>query len=198
MPYSVTVHPFPSATRYSCAYERGSPSSCNALVYIGGLTGGPHAIDLSQIDAAFNNSPNLSYSLWEFRMRSSYTGFGFSSLANDADDIASLVKYLRSLGKEKVVLMGHSTGCQDCVEYSNKGKYPDSPAVDGYVLLAPVSDREMGGVFIPQVVMEKSVRVARRLVDKGRGQEVMWRGSIPEIFQSPVTAYRWWSLAAEG
>ncbi|KAK0614498.1 hypothetical protein B0T14DRAFT_528602 [Immersiella caudata] len=198
MPYPVTVHPFPSATRWSCAYERGDPSSRNAFVYIGGLTGGPQSIDLTAIDSAFRTSPKLSYSIWEFRMRSSYTGFGFSSLSNDANDIASFVKYLRSLGKEKIVLMGHSTGCQDCIEYSNTEKYPDAPAVDGNILLAPVSDREMGGMFIPPAAMEESVKKAKELIDKGRAQEVMGRGSIPEIFQSPVTAYRWWSLAAKG
>jgi pimeloyl-ACP methyl ester carboxylesterase len=52
----------------------------------------------------------LDYSIWEFRMRSSYSGFGYSSLANDVEDVAALVQYLRGLGKEKIVLMGSSTG----------------------------------------------------------------------------------------
>lgn len=43
-------------------------------------------------------------------MRSSYTGFGYSSLANDAEDIAALVTYLRALNKTKIVLLGSSTG----------------------------------------------------------------------------------------
>jgi len=43
-------------------------------------------------------------------MRSSYTGFGFSSLANDAEDLAAFVGYLRQIGKKRVVVMGHSTG----------------------------------------------------------------------------------------
>ena len=43
-------------------------------------------------------------------MRSSYTGFGYSSLANDVEDIAALVKYLQAQGKEKIVLLGSSTG----------------------------------------------------------------------------------------
>ena len=94
--------------------------------------------------------------------------------------------------------MGHSTGCQDCMEYSNKDKYPDSPAVDGYILLAPVSDREMAGLFIPPDELERSVMAARALIDQGCEQEVMPKGSIPEIFHSPVTAYRWYSLAAKG
>ena len=130
-------------------------------------------------------------------MRSSYNGFGFSSLANDANDIASFVNYLRGLGKQRIVLMGHSTGCQDCIEYSNKDQYPDSPAADGYMLLAPVSDREMSSLFVPPDMLKESVKAARALIDQGRGQDVMRKGSIPELFQSPVTAYRWYSLAAE-
>jgi hypothetical protein len=43
-------------------------------------------------------------------MRSSYAGFGYSSLANDVEDTAALVRYLRGIGKEKIVLMGSSTG----------------------------------------------------------------------------------------
>lgn len=56
------------------------------------------------------NDANLGYSIWEFRMRSSYTGFGYSSLANDVEDITALLQYLKGLGKETVVLMGSSTG----------------------------------------------------------------------------------------
>ena len=104
MPYPVTVHPFSSAARWSCAYERGDPASRNALVYISGLTGGPHAIDLSTIDAALRKETKLSYGVWEFRMRSSYNGFGYSSLVNDREDTESFVRYLRGLGRERVVL----------------------------------------------------------------------------------------------
>ena len=43
-------------------------------------------------------------------MRSSYSGFGHSSLANDVEDMAALVKYLRGVGKERVVFIGASTG----------------------------------------------------------------------------------------
>jgi hypothetical protein len=60
-------------------------------------------------------APDLGFSLWEFRMRSSYSGFGCSSLANDVEDTAALVRYLRAIGKEKVVLMGSSTGLNPCL-----------------------------------------------------------------------------------
>ena len=70
--------------------------------------------------------------------------------------------------------------------------------MDGYVLLAPVSDREMAGLFVDGPSLEKSTRRAREMIDNGEGQEVMRKTEIPGIFQSPVTAYRWWSLAAKG
>jgi hypothetical protein len=110
-PFAVTVHPFTSPTPSSCAYERGDSSSRNALVYLGGLTSGPHATpQIEPLIEALQAGTDLSYSFWEFRMRSSYTGFGFSSLANDAEDLSALVIYLKGLGKEKIVLLGSSTG----------------------------------------------------------------------------------------
>lgn len=110
-PFTVTVHPFTSPTPFSCAYERGTTSYRNALVFIGGLTSGPHTTpQLNLLIQALEDESELSYSFWEFRMRSSYTGFGYSSLENDSEDIAALVKYLEEIGKEHIVLLGSSTG----------------------------------------------------------------------------------------
>jgi hypothetical protein len=109
-PFTVTVHPYPSQTPGSCAYERSEPNAQNALVFIGGLTSGPHSTNLEAIAQALRASSSLSYSLWEFRMRSSYTGFGYSGLENDVKDMAALVEYLRSLNKQKIVFIGASTG----------------------------------------------------------------------------------------
>jgi hypothetical protein len=110
-PFSVTVHPFTSPTPASCAYERGNTPSRNALVYIDGLTGGPHrAAHLDHLIEVLQAESEMSFSFWEFRMRSSYTGFGSSSLANDVEDLSALVTHLRDLGKEKIVLLGSSTG----------------------------------------------------------------------------------------
>lgn len=109
-PYQVTVHPFTAPTGSLSAYERGPSSSQNALIFIGGLTSGPQTTDLDFLANMLEQNPSLGYSLWEFRMRSSFSGFGFSSLSNDADDASALVTYLRHLGKKKIVLMGASTG----------------------------------------------------------------------------------------
>jgi pimeloyl-ACP methyl ester carboxylesterase len=111
--FSTIVHPFKSPTPHACAYETGSQSAQNALVFIGGLGDGPHTVPYPRAIAnALDKAPALSFSVFEFRMKSSFLGFGFSRLANDVADISALVSYLRSLGKKKIVLMGHSTGCQ--------------------------------------------------------------------------------------
>lgn len=74
--FPVVVHPVVSQTPHSCAYERGNTASHNALVYIGGLTGGPHtAVQLVRTLLTTLNEAALEFSIWEFRMRSSYTGW---------------------------------------------------------------------------------------------------------------------------
>lgn len=109
--FPVIVHRIPSKTHGLVAYEREPWSSENALIFIGGLTEGPH--DRLAVDVIANrlrDSAAHSFSLWELRMRSSCSGFGHSSLSNDVEDISALVAYLRTLGKRKIILCGSSTG----------------------------------------------------------------------------------------
>jgi pimeloyl-ACP methyl ester carboxylesterase len=111
--FTTTVHPFPSPTSHACAYESGRPDAKNALVFIGGLGDGPHTVPYPRaIAKRLDAEPSLSYSVFEFRLKSSFTGFGFARLVDDVADISALVRYLRSIGKERIVLMGHSTGSQ--------------------------------------------------------------------------------------
>ena len=112
-PFPVMAHTFPSKTRKNCAYEMGNSSAKNALVFIGGLKDGPHTTPyIWTVARHLEQTSSLDYSVFEIRMRSSFDGFGFSSLKNDVEDISALVKYLRNRDKDKIVLMGHSTGCQ--------------------------------------------------------------------------------------
>lgn len=62
----------------------------------------------------------------EVLLSSSYRGWGTSSLQKDAHEIARCVAYFSKLRPgRKIVLMGHSTGCQDIMEYVvGKGIYP--------------------------------------------------------------------------
>lgn len=120
-PFPVVVHPYRSPIPRACAYElmcdpsRPSPSPKNAVVFIGGLGDGPHTVPyvrtIAQGLAAAE--PALGYSVFEVRLSSSFSGYGFGSLGKDVEEVSALVKYLKEeLGREKVVLMGHSTGCQ--------------------------------------------------------------------------------------
>ena len=116
-PFPVTVHTFksPSLEADSHAYESGNTTASNALVFIGGLTDGPHTVPCIRTVAdrlAGPEASGLDYSVFEIRMASSFGGFGYSSLARDVADISALVGYLKELGRKKIVLFGHSTGCQ--------------------------------------------------------------------------------------
>ncbi|OLN86907.1 UPF0613 protein PB24D3.06c 1 [Colletotrichum chlorophyti] len=194
-PFPVVVHPIPAETPNLIAYERGTSPSKNALVFIGGLTEGPHTNEVAGvIEEKLQGS---DFGVWELRMRSSYTGFGYSKLSNDVEDISALVKYLRENGKEKVVLVGASTGCQDCLEYTDHDQH-ESVAVDGYILLSPVSDRQAAGLFMSADDFEKSINHAQGMIAQGKQNEAMPTSVIPFIFSSPVTAYRWNSLGAKG
>ncbi|KAK4202984.1 hypothetical protein QBC40DRAFT_275644 [Triangularia verruculosa] len=195
-PFKTIVHPLPSDPSGNAhstdlaAYEYEPFSSPNALVFIHGLTAGPHTTDLTHMQAAIP----FEYSIWELRMRSSYSGWGYSSLHNDVQDLARLVRYLRDdLKKEKVVLMGASTGCQDALEYNNHPEQP--PRVDGYVLTSPVSDREAAIALWSPEALTASLLVAKALIDQGKDYATMPKEHVP-FFATPVTAARWWSFAA--
>lgn len=113
-PFNVVVHPHPSPNRGACAYEMGKTGSRNAVVFIGGLGDGPHTVPFVRTVAECIESvgSELDFSVFEIRLRSSFIGFGIGSLKKDVEDIAALVKYLRALGKQKIILFGHSTGSQ--------------------------------------------------------------------------------------
>jgi hypothetical protein len=46
--------------------------------------------------------------------------------------------------------------------------------------------------------LDESVRVAGEMISKGQENEPMPGIYLPLIFTTPVTAYRWYSLAAKG
>ncbi|KAI1359549.1 hypothetical protein F5Y08DRAFT_319323 [Xylaria arbuscula] len=194
--FTTTVHPFPSpTTEHVCAYEIGPQNAKNALVFIGGLGDGPHTVPYPRaIAKLLEENQSLGYSVFEFRLRSSFSAFGFARLVDDVADIAALVKYVRGLGRERIVLMGHSTGCQDCMEYTAPAH--KAPPVDGYILQAPVCDRDALG----QDGMDKldeTIRVAKQLIDAGRGHERMSLTQLPDFLKdTPISASRWYALVA--
>lgn len=124
----------------------------------------------------------------------SYTGWGASSLSQDAAEMGECVAYFRRLRPgAKIVLMGHSTGCQDVMKYlTGDGS---RPAVDGAILQTPSSDREALVDMLPRRVYDESVEVARRMLRAGDGEEMVPR-RFGDFFGAPCTARRWLSLAS--
>ncbi|KAH8909549.1 DUF1749-domain-containing protein [Coniochaeta sp. PMI_546] len=196
---------------HACIYEltppevfsrpsRQSAKLSNALVFIGGLGDGPHTVPAIRAVAQRLAEELEDWSVFEIRLNSSFGQWGFSSLKEDVREIGEIVSYLKEkLAKVRVVLMGHSTGCQDCMEYVVKSKN-ELPHVDGIILQGPVSDRE--GL---KPLMEKdgrnfqeSLTYATRLVEEGNGGDYMPKSQLPLGYDNPITAYRWHSLISVG
>ncbi|OWY52798.1 DUF1749-like protein [Alternaria alternata] len=203
--FPVYVHPIPPNHPTICAYERrhSNSSDCkHAVVFIGGLGSGPHtthylgALNAMLECASQSSTNNVKYNLWELRMRSSYTAFGYGSLKEDGEDVASLVGHLKGIGVEKIVLVGSSSGCQAIMTYVSTEPAP--PPVDGYIMQAPTSDRETAGLLMPQDLLSANLEYAEDLIAKGKEKTIMPASFIPSIITSPVTAYRWYSLASVG
>ncbi|KAL2271593.1 hypothetical protein VTJ83DRAFT_964 [Remersonia thermophila] len=213
--------PFPSSFSSSSSSSSSPsphprPAPENALVFLCGLGDGPHTIPYARRLAERLAAAAPRWSVFEARLASNFSAFGCASLRRDAEEVRDLVRYLRGpatagAGRSRVVLMGHSTGCQDCLEYARllrRGTDKETETetetepevrVDGYVLQGPVSDREAIAMGEDAGEVAAAVREAEEMRRQGRGDEVMPAKALPKGWRgSPVTAYRWWSLAAVG
>lgn len=157
------------------------------VILIGGLGDGllpvPYTTVLSEaLDAK-------GWSLVQVLLSSSYTGFGYSSLRQDVQEISNLLHYLTEVeGSEGIGLVGHSTGCQDSVFYVKEGQHKD--ALRFIVLQAPVSDREH---LMMQANTADAITLARSMKEAGKGQEMLPRKAM----WSPITADRFLGLATK-
>lgn len=158
------------------------------VIFIGGLTDGFLATDyLEPLAIALEKE---KWSLVQFLLSSSYTGYGISSLKQDAVEIDQLISYLiNKEDSEGVVLVGHSTGCQDIVHYL-KTNAACSRAVRAAILQAPVSDREYQATLPGTAAM---IDLATKMISEGQGSELMPRKADPS---APITASRYHSLCA--
>ncbi|CAM6095482.1 unnamed protein product [Calypogeia fissa] len=157
------------------------------VIFIGGLTDGLLATDyvVPLADALLDEK----WSLVQPVLSSSYSGYGTSSLQQDSSELEQLLHYLIDEEEsEGVMLIGHSTGCQDIVHYLKKGS-SGSRAVRGAILQAPVSDREYRA-SLPETA--QMLDLADSLIKVGRGQELMPREANPD---APITALRFRSLS---
>lgn len=129
------------------AFESGCIGSTKVVILVGGLTDGFMTIPYTEALSGYLEIKKVA--LVHCLLRSSYLSYGTGCLDNDAEDLCRLLGYLHEeKGKEQVVFLGHSTGCQDIMRFLGDTRFFAAlseelrTVVAGAVLQAPVSDRE--------------------------------------------------------
>jgi hypothetical protein len=165
----------------------------NIILFIGGLFDGLLTVPYP---SAISDSLPSSWSLAQVHLSSSYAGWGTSSLARDAKELSKCVAYFCTIKSGKIVLVGHSTGCQDVMEYLTGAGHETRPAIDGAILQAPASDREGLVMEMDPEVYRRSCDSAKRMIEEGHGKEILPSYETKNFFPCPISARRWLSLAS--
>ena len=125
----------------------------NALLFIGGMY--DNFLNPKYVSDIAISLASEKWSVFHVQLSSAGTQFGMSSLDKDIEQIHVAVDFIRNYVRESwsgsmkkedgnVVLMGHSTGCQDTLHYLTAPVQPGTirATVQGAILQAPASDRE--------------------------------------------------------
>ncbi|OWP03244.1 hypothetical protein B2J93_2976 [Marssonina coronariae] len=210
--FSMYFVPFLTSSRDSCdsnisnasqtsrltAFEHtpANPASQprHLLLFIGGLSDGLLTVPYSTTLAT---ALPETWTLAEVHLSSSYSGWGTSNLQRDVSELSKCVTYFRTIKPGKIVLMGHSTGCQDIMEYLTGPDHSSRAKIDGGILQGPVSDRQAIVSGLDPSLYVGSCAVAQGMLDIGDGDEIMPSYSMRNFFgTAPVSAKRWLSLAS--
>jgi hypothetical protein len=159
------------------------------VIFIGGLFDGLLTVPYP---SSISDSLPPSWSLAQVGLSSSYTGWGISSLQRDVKELSKCVSYFRGIKTGMIVLMGHSTGCQDVMEYLTGTGREERAPIDGGIIQAPASDREAILMTMDNATYEKDCTTAQAMIDAGEGDQIL----NGKAFPCPVTATRWLSLAS--
>lgn len=174
------------------AFEFAPAGRKKVLIFVGGLTDG--LLTVPYVGGLADALALEGFSTMQMQFSSSFKGFGTSSLDKDVDEIDQLVDYLKKQGRETILLMGHSTGSQDTIHYLLK--HPTK--IQGGIMQAPVSDRENFCRLLSETEMEKMNEEPRKLIEAGKGDDILSTEHAKFIFGTPITAYRWGALIFEG
>ena len=125
------------------AFQSGSLLSNRFFIFLGGLSDGFLCLPYLQKLSSELENKFKDYSLVQVLLRSSYFQYGWHSIDNDIEDLQKLINYLIQNRKnlQSIVLMGHSTGCQDIIHYLRQEKTPKKQIIQ-IILQGPVSDRQ--------------------------------------------------------
>ncbi|CAK9437062.1 uncharacterized protein LODBEIA_P15090 [Lodderomyces beijingensis] len=196
-------------TGYSGEIE--TEAAANILLFIGGLGNGllnvPYLPALAEAASTrFHANGGGKWSLVQVLLGSAYSGWGTASLERDSSQLAKAIEYFRSYAggrRKKIVVMGHSTGCQNSLHYLStvvaRLESSSKAQIEGAILQAPVSDQEAlrasytGGGDFEQLTQE----VYDEYIATGRDRELLPEKYRKIAFNVPITAYRFYSLAAK-
>ena len=175
----------------------------NTVIFLGGLFDGLQTVPYV---APLVASLPRSWTLVEPVLGSNYRQWGFSSLDDDVAEIALLVEFFRNLRPGgKVVLLGHSTGSQMVMHYLLSDQHDQAeskstrPKIDGGIMQASVSDREAVEMMVPKVDIYRACVEAQQMMKAGKGGDLLPFGITDVVFpKTPVTAFRWLSIASPG
>ncbi|CCF59656.1 hypothetical protein KAFR_0H02470 [Kazachstania africana CBS 2517] len=196
MSYTGILHNY--AGRHA-AFEFAPTKLPNVLIAIGGMTDGlltvPYVQGLPEVMKQYN------YSVIQIQYTSSFKGWGTSSLQQDIKEIAQLIRFLKSEkgGKrDKIMLIGHSTGSQDVMTYLlNEDKYKDCEIVAA-ILQGSASDREAMRMEYDDETLSNLNKRVEKLIAEGKKDELLPTEFSNYVFGVPITAYRWWSIMCPG
>jgi pimeloyl-ACP methyl ester carboxylesterase len=123
----------------------GNMNSPNKLICIGGLTDG--LLPCPWIPKLSARAKECGWCMVQPLISSSYSGYGTGSLDRDTTELNEFILQLKTQWNcQKVVFVGHSTGCQNSVHFAANGSEEVVALLTAIVLQAPVSDQEAGSL----------------------------------------------------
>jgi alpha/beta superfamily hydrolase len=128
----------------------------------------------------------------EFRQngRSKLGGSCYELFGESRYDIEGALEYLKSLGKNKFILQGHSLGCTKVVNFVLKNSHHD---IEKVILLAPTN---MVGWAETDVNHDQYLAKAKNLITEDKGHELV--GSQCWLDKTPISAQTYPTICEPG
>ncbi|MDO8668332.1 MAG: alpha/beta fold hydrolase [bacterium] len=176
-----------------------TPKSRQAIIFIHGLGGAmfwPNLVyklaDRRTSVLAFNNRGHDKISGArrldkKGKMHRILAGSAHEIFTDCVDDIQGAVNFCRQKGFKKIILVGHSTGCQKSIYYLAKAKQPEQIAK--VILLCPISDYA-DAIKFNQPAVKRAEKIARGLVRDGKKHRLL----PPQVWPDLHDAQRFLSL----
>lgn len=144
---------------------------------------------------AFNNRGSEIISRFSMRddrrndkFKSKIIGSAHEKFTDCRDDIEGAVKFVKKYKAKKIILFGHSTGCQKIIYYLSKGDFDRK--IKAAVLLSPISDLAGMLNLNTKKQFRQALCVAKKLVKEKKAHQLL----ANNIWPSYIDAQRFISL----